>query len=118
MQFTPDLRKKVSSSDVRIPPMAENFPKQRSDLSVRVVENETVVLDRRGAQIHQLNQTATYIWDWCDGKSTVWKIANGFAADFEVDPKTAAKDVAAIVWQLQRLNLLEPSSEFTILSES
>jgi len=118
MQFTPDLRKKISPSDVRIPPMAVNFPKRRSDLNVRVVENETVVLDRQGGQIHQLNQTATYIWDRCDGKTTVWKIANGFAADFEINPKTADKDVAAIVWQLQRLNLLEPCSEFNILPES
>lgn len=97
--------------------MAENYPKRRSDVNGRVVEGETVVLDRQGELIHHLNQTASYIWDRCDGMSPLAEIANQLAEAFDVDPKTAAKDVAVIVLQLRRLNLLEPHREFTLLSE-
>jgi len=79
-------------------------------MSVRAVGNETVVLDRQGELVHQLNQTASYIWDRCDGKSTVPGITNQLAEAFSVDPETAQKDGAVIVSQLQKLNLLEPTN--------
>jgi len=82
-------------------------PKRRSDLTVRIVEGETVVLDREGGLIHQLNRTASYVWERCDGKSTLAEIENQMAAVFDVDRKTAAKDLAAILRQLKQLNLLE-----------
>ncbi len=76
-------------------------------MNIRVVDGETVVFDRREELIHQLNLTAGYIWDRCDGKSSVVKITNQFAKAFDVDSKTAGKDVDAIVLQLRSLNLLE-----------
>jgi len=76
-------------------------------LNIRVVDGETVVFDRREELIHQLNLTAGYIWDRCDGKSSVVKITNQFPKAFDVDSKTAGKDVDAIVSQLRSLNLLE-----------
>jgi len=90
--------------------MAEIYPKRRSDVIVREVDHETVVLDRKGELVHQLNQTAGYIWDRCDGESTVTDIANQLAEAFDVDPDTARKDGAAIVSQLGQLNLLEPKT--------
>jgi hypothetical protein len=83
------------------------FPKRRSDLYTRVIDGETVVLDRKGSLIHQLNQTASYIWDRCDGKSARAEIASQLAEEFDIDPETVARDVAGIVGQLQSLNLLQ-----------
>jgi hypothetical protein len=87
--------------------MADHYPKRRFDVRVRVVEGETVVFDRQAGLIHQLNQTASYIWDRCDGTSTIADIATQLAAAFDVEPKRAAHDVAAIVGQLQSLRLSE-----------
>ena len=93
----------------------EKYPKRRSDVRVRVIDGETVVLDRKRAKVHQLNRTASYIWSRCDGKAAIEEIVHQLAESFDVDPETAARDVMAAVWQLRKLNLLEPSGDFAVL---
>ena len=93
--------------------MVTYYPKQRSDVRVRVVDGETIVFDRRRGLIHQLNPTARYIWECCDGHVTVTDIAQQLAEAFEVDLQTAADDVAALVAQLHALELLEPQEART-----
>jgi hypothetical protein len=88
---------------------SEDHPKRRNDVNVRVVDGEVVILDRQADLIHQLNHTASYIWDRCDGRSTAAEIARQLAAVFNVDASTAIHDVATTVTQLYRLGLLEPS---------
>ena len=84
-----------------------DHPKRRVDVNVRMVDGEVVVLDRQSDLIHQLNHTASYIWDRCDGQSTVAEIANQLAAAFHVDVHTAVQDVATTIRQLHSLGLLE-----------
>jgi len=88
--------------------MAAHYPKQRSDVRVRLVEGEIVVFDRRCGLIHQLNPTAGYIWERCDGTTTVADIAQHLAEAFGVDPQTAAADVVTLIEQLHTLELLAP----------
>ena len=118
MQFTPASVKNQSPGGGLVPSLAGKIPKRRSDVNVRVIEGETVVLDRKGARIHQLNRTASYIWDRCDGGSTIEEIAGQLAESFAVDAKTAARDAVATVRQLQRLNLLEPREESAVIPQS
>jgi PqqD family protein of HPr-rel-A system len=87
--------------------MTTGYPKQRADVRVRVVDGETVVFDRHRGLIHQLNATARYIWERCDGHASVADIAQQLAEAFVVDPHTAATDVAALIEQLHTLELLE-----------
>jgi hypothetical protein len=82
-------------------------PKRRPDLSVRVIEGETVVLDRQAGLIHQLNPTASFIWERCNGNATIADIAKELSHAFDVDPEPATQDVTAIVRQLYELTLLE-----------
>ena len=84
-----------------------DHPKRRVDVNVRMVDGEVMVLDRQSDLIHQLNHTASYIWDRCDGQSTVAEIANQLAAAFHVDADTAVQDVATTIRQLHSLGLLE-----------
>jgi hypothetical protein len=84
-----------------------DHPKRRVDVNVRMVDGEVVVLDRQSDLIHQLNHTASYIWDRCDGQSTMAEIANRLAAAFHVDADTAVQDVATTIRQLHSLGLLE-----------
>jgi Coenzyme PQQ synthesis protein D (PqqD) len=83
------------------------YPKRRSDVRVRVVDGEAVILDSDRGLIHQLNNTAYYIWEGCDGNSTVAEIAQQLAVVFSADPQTAADDAATLILQFQSLGLLE-----------
>ena len=66
-----------------------------------------LVLDRSADLIHQLNQTASFIWGRCDGRSTARDIAHQLADAFEVDPPTAEASVTTALQQFEVLGLLE-----------
>lgn len=83
-----------------------NRPTTKPDLEVRTVDDEKVILDRDGEHIHQLNATASYIWDRCDGTREVSEIAQELADAFEVTPELTLKDVSDIVLQFSELGLL------------
>jgi PqqD family protein of HPr-rel-A system len=78
-------------------------------VSARLVEGETVVLDRASDLVHQLNQTASFIWARCDGHSTARDIADQLTDAFDVDRETAETAVMATLKQLETLGLLDPA---------
>jgi hypothetical protein len=80
--------------------------KRRPDVRTRLVDGELVVLDRERGLIHQLNKTATYIWQQCDGQHTAATIAGHVCEAFEVDEATALRDVFEILTRLQNLDLV------------
>lgn len=80
--------------------------KHRSDLSVRVVDDETIILDQHAGQVHTLNQTAAYIWSQCNGERSEVEIAALLAEFFDVDPHIAEQDTIKVISQLQDLGLL------------
>jgi len=84
-----------------------HIPRRRSDLHARLVDGEVVVLDRKTDLVHQLNATASFIWERCDGRATPQDIAVQLVEAFEVDAHTAAASVASTLEQLARLGLLE-----------
>ena len=50
--------------------------RRRSDLRTQVVDGEMIVLDRQQGVVHQLNKTASYIWEQCDGQRTAAEVAS------------------------------------------
>jgi len=87
--------------------MVGDYPKRRSDLSLRDIEGDTVVLDRVAKQVHRLNPTASFIWHRCDGHRTVGAIADELVGSFDVDPVTAKEAVIAALHQFDGLGLLD-----------
>jgi hypothetical protein len=81
------------------------------DLKVRVVDGETVVFDRQRGLIHQLNQTASYIWERCDGRSSVEDIAAGLQQIFDITYENAVKDVGRLINEFQQRHLLESAPD-------
>jgi len=82
------------------------YLRSRPDLKARVVDGETVLLDRAGGRVHQLNVTASFVWSKLDGSASPRDVATAVAEAFDVDPQTAVRDVDALLEQFRALNLL------------
>jgi hypothetical protein len=82
------------------------LPTRRSDLEVRIVDDEAVILDLANGKIHRLNATATCIWSDCDGRTSPPEMATHLAASFRSTPEGVLADVMAILANLEELGLL------------
>jgi hypothetical protein len=80
---------------------------EHSDLTIsREVNGEMLVLDGRAELIHQLNPTATFVWQQAQSGNAAADIAAALAKQYDVDPETAQRDVAATLARLRELNLV------------
>ncbi len=93
-----------SQNEARV---GESCPKRRSDLNYKTIDGETLILNREEGRLHQLNPTASFIWDCCDGNSDIAEIIDRLAATYEVDYSTARKDVEEVLSNLRNSKLLD-----------
>lgn len=82
-------------------------PKIRPDITVQNVGEESLVLDLKSDQIHQLNATAAWILAQCDGEKSAETIARDFAEVFSLDAGTAVSDVNTTIEQLYQVNIID-----------
>jgi hypothetical protein len=82
------------------------LPTRRPNVVTRVIEGETVILDRVAGKVHQLNAAASCIWSHCDGVSSTNEIAVRLAASFKITQERALADVERVLGELQQLELL------------
>ncbi len=80
---------------------------RRSDVRIQELDGETLVLDDHHGFIHQLNQTASFVWHQCDGTCSTAEIVQRFAREFELDEVAASRDVTNVIEKLRELKLLE-----------
>jgi hypothetical protein len=80
---------------------------RRTDLVIRAINGEIVILDKCARKIHQLNATASLIWLCCDGESTADTIAATVAEHFNCQVHTVVDDVHGALRQLEALGLIE-----------
>jgi len=92
-----------SGSDLKV---GDGRPQRRFDLLCRIVEGETVILNRAGGVLHRLNPTASLIWECCDGTSAVDDIVARITSTYDVDFMTCRNDVIETIIRLDSLNLL------------
>jgi hypothetical protein len=93
-----------SENDTRV---GEPVPKRRSDLNYKTIDGETLILNREEGRLYQLNPTASFIWDCCDGNLNIADITDRLAGAYEVDSSTARNDVEEVLSNLRSSNLLE-----------
>ena len=82
------------------------IPRRRTDLIAREVDGEALILDRAAGKVHQLNATAAFIWDHCDGASSMEEMVSWLASAYGVDSDVARRDAAKTVDALEKLGLL------------
>lgn len=78
-----------------------------SDFTIsREVDGETLVLDTRTDLIHQLNATASYIWQRLQEGAAADEVAAELARRYEVEPEAAAVDVAETLAKFKALHMI------------
>ena len=82
------------------------IPKPREDVIFQNIEGETVILDNSSGLIHQLNPTASFIWQHCDASNSIETIANILVQSYSVSIEDAIKDVSEVVMNFKDNNLL------------
>lgn len=84
-------------------------PKARDDVVFRQLDDEWVLFDPRGEQLHVLNLMAALVWAHCTGDNTSEEIADALASAFElpVPQQQVLDDVAAAVGRFQETGVLE-----------
>jgi coenzyme PQQ synthesis protein D (PqqD) len=82
-------------------------PIRRYDVASRIVDGETVILDRDAGLVHRLNPTASYIWSSCDGHNTPEVIARALADDYGQPCDAMMADVLNTIDNLRQLRLLD-----------
>src|SRR6266850_95903 len=106
-----DIENETARGSLEIPPAGPGGPvtvpvKRRDDLILRRIQRELMLLDMEFNQIHQLNETARFIWDKWEEVPNAVEIAKLLAQKFDVEEHVALNDVSAMVDKLRELNLL------------
>jgi hypothetical protein len=79
----------------------------RKDLGVKKVDDGLLILDKNREKIHQLNETASFVWEcFTEGQKPV-EIAAEIAKKFDVSEAVARRDIDKIIEQFSALGLLE-----------
>jgi hypothetical protein len=77
---------------------------------IREVGGEVLVLDSESDQIHQLNSTASFIWQNLKDGASASETARRLAEQFDVDENMALADVEDILGKLRALGVIEVTS--------
>jgi hypothetical protein len=75
-------------------------------VAARVIHGEAMVLTPHDSVLHTLNAVATRVWELLPTHRTISAMAEAIAAEYDVDPATAAKDVEDLVKDLLEKQIL------------
>jgi hypothetical protein len=73
---------------------------------VREVDGELLLLDTSANRIHQLNRTASFIWQRCEDVASEADLAAELALEFDVEEGQALHDVERTLSTLRALELV------------
>ncbi len=82
----------------------------RTDLVMREVDGEMVILDQEMNLIHTLNPTARLVWDALQRNESVSDIAEFLVESFDVDSAKAITDIDAVLGKFLDLGLLQSTA--------
>jgi hypothetical protein len=80
--------------------------KPRPDLAMENADGELIVLDKAAGKVHQLNSSASFVWDCLSDGLAIDEIALKLSEVFDVEPEIALSDVQAALAQFESLALV------------
>ncbi|MCP4513785.1 MAG: PqqD family protein [Delftia sp.] len=84
-----------------------NKPRRKADYRLEMIDNELLLFHPAQARILYCNQSASLIWQLCDGQSTTQEIVALLAAAFPEAADGIADDVQATLQQLAQHGAIE-----------
>lgn len=82
-------------------------PQKNAKTIAREVDGEAILLNEEKEEIHQLNQTTSFIWECCNGKNTIDDIVELLNNKFQTESIDIRTDVINIITTLKELDLIE-----------
>jgi hypothetical protein len=89
---------------------------RKGEFVSRVIAGETILVPVRGRvgdldSIFNLNETASFIWNRIDGRTTFAQIVAQVCSEFDVLPEAAEVDARQFITALQEAGLIAPTGE-------
>ena len=78
-------------------------------LAWRELDGDIVIISPSDSVLHELNETGSFIWKQLDGRRPAAEIAAGLAAEYDVKPEDALRDIEALLGELASRQLLIPA---------
>jgi coenzyme PQQ biosynthesis protein PqqD len=79
-------------------------------LAWREIQDQVVIISPTDSVLHQLNTTASFIWQQMNGTRTLAEIAALLADRYAVPVTQAEADAAELLAQLSEKHLLDPGT--------
>lgn len=75
-------------------------------LAWRIIEGQAFIVNTKTSHLHELNMTATFVWEHIDGKNGIDELAKLLSGEYDIDPSAAAKDVSELLGTLRKDGLV------------
>lgn len=85
----------------------ELIPVRTDDIITQDVDGETLILNNHGAEIHQLNDVASLVWKYCDGKHSITDIVQILLNHYAVSHEQLTHDIETVICQFKEKGLLK-----------
>jgi Coenzyme PQQ synthesis protein D (PqqD) len=86
--------------------MTALLPVRNPLLAWRMIEGEVVVISPEDSSVHELNDTASFIWNAMNGERTSAEIAALLSEEYDVLPEVALAHTQELIASLQEKKLL------------
>jgi Coenzyme PQQ synthesis protein D (PqqD) len=89
----------------------QDRPRQAAGLETAELPGGLMLRQAEPPRVHQLNNTASIVWEMCDGQRTLVQIAEALAGAFELDAPPLA-EAAACVAELRQTEVLRDRAHY------
>lgn len=81
-------------------------PKKKENISLRDMEDGTILYDADAGKAHTLNSFASYIWDYCDGLHSVQEIVGIIEEELKELKKDHSEEIISTLTQFEKEGLV------------
>ncbi len=87
--------------------LSEQFVKRADHVVWKEIEGKGILLNLENGSYFEVDPVGLAIWQHCDGKTPILKIADAVAEKFNTDTNRVHRDLREFVGELKRLKIAE-----------